>query len=241
MIILYLLAFLACLSLSLAATFFVRKFAHELGWVEAPKLDRHVHTVAVPRIGGVAIVGSFTIVVTVALLIFRWTGIASLIPARPILDLLAPALIVFLLGLYDDLKNIAAGWKFGVEAIAAIILSMGGFGIHNLHFVLGGHELSAAIALPLTVFWVLLITNAFNLIDGLDGLAAGSALFSVLVVFCISLIVPNPLVTFLAIALAGSILGFLKFNFHPATIFLGDSGSLFIGFMLSVLALAGSQ
>ncbi len=77
------------------------------------------------------------------------------------------------------------------------------------------------LGLPLTIFWVLLITNAFNLIDGLDGLAAGSALFSAAVIFILSLFAPNPMVSFLAIALAGAILGFLRFNFHPASIFLG--------------------
>jgi len=88
---------------------------------------------------------------------------------------------------------------------------------------------------------VLAITNAFNLIDGLDGLAAGSALFSTLVAFVISLLNGPSLVTIMTIALAGAILGFLRFNFNPATIFLGDSGSLFIGFILSALALAGAQ
>jgi UDP-GlcNAc:undecaprenyl-phosphate GlcNAc-1-phosphate transferase len=97
------------------------------------------------------------------------------------------------------------------------------------------------LGLPLTVFGVLLITNAFNLIDGLDGLAAGSALFSTIVVLVMSLLMPNPTVTLLAIAVAGAIVGFLRFNFYPASIFLGDSGSLFVGFMLSALALAGSQ
>jgi UDP-GlcNAc:undecaprenyl-phosphate GlcNAc-1-phosphate transferase len=110
-----------------------------------------------------------------------------------------------------------------------------------LGLIHGGQALEWVYCLPLTVLWVLLITNAFNLIDGLDGLAAGSAVFSTVVVFVMSLIAPNPLVAFLAIALAGASLGFLRFNFHPATIFLGDSGSLFIGFMLAALALAGSQ
>jgi UDP-GlcNAc:undecaprenyl-phosphate/decaprenyl-phosphate GlcNAc-1-phosphate transferase len=89
--------------------------------------------------------------------------------------------------------------------------------------------------------WVLLITNAFNLIDGLDGLAAGSAFFSTIVVFASSLLVPNVTVTLLTIALAGVILGFLRFNFYPASIFMGDCGSMFVGFMLAALALCGSQ
>ena len=92
-----------------------------------------------------------------------------------------------------------------------------------------------------TVLWVLAITNAFNLIDGLDGLAAGSALFSTLVAFVVALLNGYSLVTVMTIALAGAILGFLRFNFNPATIFLGDSGSLFIGFVLSALALQGAQ
>ena len=97
------------------------------------------------------------------------------------------------------------------------------------------------VGLPFTILWVLAITNAFNLIDGLDGLAAGSALFSTLVVFVVALLSGYSLVTVMTIALAGAILGFLRYNFNPATIFLGDSGSLFIGFLLSALALAGAQ
>jgi UDP-GlcNAc:undecaprenyl-phosphate GlcNAc-1-phosphate transferase len=97
------------------------------------------------------------------------------------------------------------------------------------------------LGLPFTVLWVLAITNAFNLIDGLDGLAAGSALFSTLVAFVVALLSGTSLVTVMTIALAGAILGFLRYNFNPATIFLGDSGSLFIGFLLSALALKGAQ
>jgi UDP-GlcNAc:undecaprenyl-phosphate GlcNAc-1-phosphate transferase len=162
-------------------------------------------------------------------------------PVIKTVGILGPALIIFLLGLYDDLHSIGPYRKFGVQAIAAVLLYLSGFGIHQLDLFSAGHILQTAVGLPLTVVWVLLITNAFNLIDGLDGLAAGSALFSTVVVLAVSLLIPNPMVTYLTIALAGAILGFLRFNFHPASIFLGDSGSLFIGFMLSALALAGSQ
>jgi UDP-GlcNAc:undecaprenyl-phosphate/decaprenyl-phosphate GlcNAc-1-phosphate transferase len=236
-----LVVFVGCLALSLVATWCVRNFAVTHGLVDAPKLDRHLHREPVPRLGGVAIFLSFAFAMGTTLLIPRWIGLANPLPASQILHLLGPALIIFFLGLYDDLRPIGPYWKFGVQVVAAVSLYFNGFGIHHLHLVSSGLDVRSFVGLPLTVLWVLLITNAFNLIDGLDGLAAGSALFSTVVVFIISLAIPNPLVTFLTIALAGSILGFLRFNFHPASIFLGDSGSLFIGFMLSALALVGSE
>ena len=239
--VIYLLAFLICLSLSVMSTWCVRRLAQAHGWVDPPQLDRHVHIIPVPRLGGVAIYASFTIVIGIALMTRGWLGLASVLPSKIILSLLWPALIVFLLGLYDDMHGVGPYGKFGVQALAAVLLYVGGFGIRHLDLVSSGHTLGSFVGLPLTILWVLLITNAFNLIDGLDGLAAGSALFSTIVVFIASLVVPNPLVTFLTIVLAAAILGFLRFNFHPATIFLGDSGSLFIGFMLSALALEGSQ
>jgi UDP-GlcNAc:undecaprenyl-phosphate/decaprenyl-phosphate GlcNAc-1-phosphate transferase len=237
----YLAAFLMCMCLSVVSTWYMRKVASARGWIHEPKLDRHLHTIPVPRLGGVAIYFSFMSVVILAMALPYFFGTAAPVQGKAMIGLLGPALIVFLLGLYDDVYSLNAYWKFGIEAIAAIGLYAGGYGIHNLGLIHGGQALDWIYGLPLTVLWVLLITNAFNLIDGLDGLAAGSAVFSTVVVFVMSLIVPNPLVAFLAIALAGATLGFLRFNFHPASIFLGDSGSLFIGFMLAALALAGSE
>jgi len=237
----YLAAFLLCLILSIVGTWCVRNVANARGWIHEPKSERHVHTIAVPRLGGVAIYFSFMTVVILGMVIPELLGRGTPLHVKAMAGLLAPALMVFLLGLYDDVFSLNAYWKFGVEAIAAIGLYAGGYGIHNLGLVHGGQELNWIYGLPLTVLWVLLITNAFNLIDGLDGLAAGSAVFSTIVVFVMSLIVPNPLVAFLAIALTGATLGFLRLNFYPASIFLGDSGSLFIGFMLAALALAGSE
>jgi len=230
-------------ALILSATFtkLVRDLAHARGWLETPILDRHVHTVPLPRIGGLAIFVSFAIVIAGALLAAKWWDLSLTLPLIPILKLLGPALIVFLLGLYDDLRGASPGAKFFVQAFAATLLYMGGYGVHHFDLVLSGQVLQTFIGLPLTILWVLLITNAFNLIDGLDGLAAGSALFSTVVIFTLTLFAPNPMVSVIAIALAGAILGFLRFNFHPASIFLGDSGSLFIGFMISALAIASSQ
>jgi UDP-GlcNAc:undecaprenyl-phosphate GlcNAc-1-phosphate transferase len=236
----YALIFLSSLVLSMVLTRQVRALAHARGWLESPHLDRHIHTTPIPRIGGVAIYIAFNVVVVAALLVGA-IGSSFLPPIGSILALFGSALIIFLLGLLDDLYGVSPRGKVFVQAVAATILFMGRFGIHRLDLISSGRGLQSFIGLPLTILWVLLITNAFNLIDGLDGLAAGSALFSTIVVFILSLLTPNPLVTCLAIGLAGSILGFLRFNFHPASIFLGDSGSLFIGFMLSAVALAGSQ
>src|SRR6266481_1445655 len=223
-------------------TRWLRDAAVARGWVKAPELARHVHTRAVPRLGGVAVCVSFTVVVTLCVAGSRLAGLAIPVSLHTLLGILGPSLIIFVLGLYDDVHSVGPYAKLGIQAVAGSLLYFGGFGIHQLWlFSSAEHPLKAVVDLPLTVLWVLLITNAFNLIDGLDGLAAGSAVFTTIVVFVMSLVAPNQLVSFLAIALAGVTLGFLRFNFHPATIFLGDSGSLFIGFMLAGLALAGSQ
>ena len=158
-----------------------------------------------------------------------------------ILRIYVPACLIFCLGIYDDLRGAGPYLKFAVQAIAAAMLFAGGMRVLNLPVIFGSHALPWFVGLPLTVLWVLAVTNAFNLIDGLDGLAAGSALFSTLVVFVVSLVDHSWLGSLMSVTLAGAILGFLRFNFNPATIFLGDSGSLFIGFMLSALALAGAQ
>jgi UDP-GlcNAc:undecaprenyl-phosphate/decaprenyl-phosphate GlcNAc-1-phosphate transferase len=237
----YLLCFLVSVALSLFLTRWVRNYASARGWVATPELDRHVHTTSVPRLGGVAIFGTFAVVAGLGALLSRWAGLPVALPARTVCSIFASASIIFLLGLYDDVRSLGPYWKFGIQILAAILLYAGGVGVHRLDLISSGRTLGTAVALPLTVLWIVLITNAFNLIDGLDGLAAGSAFFSTTVLFVISLLTPNAMVTLLAIALAGAILGFLRFNFHPASIFLGDSGSMFIGFMLAALALAGSE
>jgi len=161
--------------------------------------------------------------------------------ARTLLAIVTPATLIFGVGLLDDFRNLRARTKLGTQIIAAVLLYCAGLRVTYLGAIFGTSALRQVLVLLLTVAWVVAITNAFNLIDGLDGLAAGSAFFSTLVVFVVSILQHNPLVAILAAALAGSILGFLLYNFNPASIFLGDSGSMFIGFILSGLALAGSQ
>ncbi|MFL6212877.1 MAG: MraY family glycosyltransferase [Blastocatellia bacterium] len=190
-----------------------------------------------PRLGGVAIYLAFICVIALSMALSVWTSLDTRLVSRNVFWIISAATVVFLLGLYDDLYNARPATKFVVQGLAAVMLYLGGFGIFSVP--LAGAPLMGWLSLPLTVLWVLWITNAFNLIDGIDGLAAGSALFSTLVVFAVSLTSGNAFISILSLALAGAIVGFLRFNFNPATIFLGDSGSLFIGFLLSALALAG--
>lgn len=233
--------FLSLLS-SFALTRTVRDSATARGWVSPPGQERHLHSSALPRLGGVAIFISFTFCTALAAVWVAWhPELHRHFSIKTVGTILAPAALVFLLGVYDDLRGVGPYLKFSVEAVAASMLFMGGLRIVNIPVVFGDRALPWFVGLPLTIVWVLAITNAFNLIDGLDGLAAGSALFSTLVAFVVALLNGPSLVTVMTIALAGAILGFLRYNFNPATIFLGDSGSLFIGFILSALALYGAQ
>ena len=232
--------FATSLLCSFVLTRFVRNLALAQGWVAAPASDRHVHTEPLPRLGGVAIFLSFLISIGFLLLVIGWHSPAYFSWGRLGTILLAGTL-VFLVGVYDDLRQVGPYVKFGVQAVAGSILFASGLRILDLPLLFGGRHFPWIVGYGLTILWVLAVTNAFNLIDGLDGLAAASALFSTLVVFVVAVVSHSFLVSFLTLALAGTILGFLRYNFNPATIFLGDSGSLFIGFMLSALALQGAQ
>ncbi len=230
------------LLVSFVATREVRDMATRRGWVSVPREGRHVHQAPLPRLGGVAIFLAFSVSLSV------WLGLSLIFPRlidglapSMLLRIYVPACLIFALGIYDDLRGVGPYLKFAVQAIAAAMLFAGGMRVLDLPLIFGSHSLPWFVGLPLTILWVVAVTNAFNLIDGLDGLAAGSALFSTMVFFVVSLVVHSWLGSLMSVTLAGAILGFLRFNFNPATIFLGDSGSLFIGFMLSALALAGAQ
>jgi UDP-GlcNAc:undecaprenyl-phosphate/decaprenyl-phosphate GlcNAc-1-phosphate transferase len=233
--------FLVSFVVSLILTPWVRRYAHSRRWESGPTSDRHIHKSPIPRLGGVAICGSFVLVALLAMLVPKPWGLHFSSPARGVACVCGSIAIIFALGLYDDIRGIGPYAKFAIQAVAASLLYAGGIGVQRLDLYSVGHSLRTLVALPLTIIWVLLITNAFNLLDGLDGLAAGSAFFSTIVLCVMSLFVPHFAVAMLTIVLAGVILGFLPYNFHPASIFLGDSGSMFIGFMLAALALAGSE
>jgi UDP-GlcNAc:undecaprenyl-phosphate/decaprenyl-phosphate GlcNAc-1-phosphate transferase len=235
----YLTVFVVCTLLSFILTRRVRNLAVARGWAAAAESARHIHQQPIPRIGGVAIYLAFVGAVALAMALSVSFAVSTQLVSKPVFWIMGAATVVFLLGLFDDVYSVRPATKFLVEGLAAVMLYLGGFGFFSAP--LTGAPLVSWASLALTILWVLLITNAFNLIDGIDGLAAGSALFSTLAVFVVSLASGNVVVSVLTLALTGAILGFLRFNFNPATIFLGDSGSLFIGFLLSALALAGTQ
>jgi len=238
----YLGIFAASVLSSFILTRYVRNLAMARGWVAGPGLDRHLHSMPLPRLGGVAIFLAFLFSIGIARLVGWWNPRFRFeFSWSALLTILLPGFIVFLLGLYDDLHPVGPYFKFAVQVLAGAILFAGGLRILDLPVLFNQYHFPWFVGLPLTILWVLGITNAFNLIDGLDGLAAGSALFSTLVVFVVALLSHSSFVSVMALILAGATLGFLRFNFNPATIFLGDCGSLFIGFMLSALALQGMQ
>jgi UDP-GlcNAc:undecaprenyl-phosphate GlcNAc-1-phosphate transferase len=238
----YLISFAVSLLSSFVLTWAVRNLAMGRGWAAPPIQDRDLHETPLPRLGGVPVFLSFLIAIAITWLAsLRFPALADGFSIRSLLIVLVPATLIFLLGLYDDIHSVGPYTKFAVQGVAAILLFAGGLRILDLPVLFGARHLGWYIGLPITVLWVIGITNAFNLIDGLDGLAAGSALFSTFVVFVVAISSGSSQVSLLTIALAGAILGFLRFNFNPATIFLGDSGSLFIGFILSALALQGAE
>ncbi|HXU17291.1 MAG TPA: MraY family glycosyltransferase [Terriglobales bacterium] len=242
MTLVYLGTFASSLLVSFIATKVIRDLANRKGWVSAPHNPRHLHTSPLPRLGGVAIALSFFVAILLGLSVQQFFQAESALPALyPLLTIFPPALLIFLLGIYDDVRTVGPYLKFGVQALAGAMLFAGGLRISDIPLLFGTHQFAWFVGLPLTIFWVMAITNAFNLIDGLDGLAAGSALFSTMVMFVVAVLGGMSLVSLVTLALAGAILGFLRYNFNPATIFLGDCGSLFVGFLLSALALQGAQ
>jgi UDP-GlcNAc:undecaprenyl-phosphate GlcNAc-1-phosphate transferase len=185
----YLGTFVGSVLLSFALTKYVRDVATVHGWVAAPALDRHLHSRPLPRFGGVAIFVSFVLTFPLALIAgWHYFAVGFGLSGKTLLTLLAPGCLIFGLGVYDDIYSVSPYAKVAVQAIAGAMLFAGGLRILDLPVLFGSRHFSWFVGLPMTVLWVLAITNAFNLIDGLDGLAAGSALFSTIVVFAVAFV-----------------------------------------------------
>ena len=236
---LYLFGLVVAVGSSAALTYVVREFARRAGLVD-PCNERSVHVHPVPRIGGVAIVLAVALAMVATVALFGSQMFA--VKARGLATVVGGAVAMHLVGLFDDIRPMRARWKFLAQIIIACAVFVAGLRVTTLSLpFVGMLELGGVIGMVFTVVWLVGITNAFNLIDGLDGLAAGAALFALTTMFVVASL--NGLVgaATVTIILAGATVGFLCFNFHPASIFLGDSGSLFLGFMLAGIGLLGSQ
>jgi UDP-GlcNAc:undecaprenyl-phosphate GlcNAc-1-phosphate transferase len=235
----YVFSFAVSVIASALATWCVRGVARRYRLAMPSPASRHIHTTPTPRLGGVAVFLTFSTIYGLCLLAGSHQWAANL--TSPVVSRIALISIAFFaVGLCDDLKTLSAWTKLAVQIGGATALYFSGihFGLCTSHVFSAGT--SRFLCWLVTTFWVVLICNAINLIDGLDGLAAGAALFSMVTIFSLAF-ASRPGVAFSTTVLAGSVVGFLIFNFNPASIFLGDGGSLFVGFMLSGLVLAEAQ
>jgi UDP-GlcNAc:undecaprenyl-phosphate GlcNAc-1-phosphate transferase len=224
-------------AISLIATPAARGIAWWLGILDRPG-PRKVHAHAVARLGGAAVVLSATAGLAALAAVVSPGPLAVLGGSR--WPILAGAALVFAGGLWDDLRGSSPATRLLVEVVAAALVIGSGATIDRL--TLGGatYELGVA-SIPVTLAWILVVTNAFNLIDGLDGLAAGLAAIAAATCAAILTARGHTAEALVLVGLLGAVLGFLPYNFHPASIFLGDSGSLVIGFVLAVTAITGWQ
>jgi UDP-GlcNAc:undecaprenyl-phosphate GlcNAc-1-phosphate transferase len=231
----FILAICAGLS-SLLLTPVVRDFALRRQWVDEPDLDRKRHSIACPRLGGVPIAIAYTTALVTLLLIDPWSR-AALSHFDRAWEILAAGAVMFAIGLFDDFTALKPWQKLAGEIAAATLMWDGGVQIHTLgHFVLPN-----AWGALLTIGWLVGCTNAFNLIDGADGLAGGLALVASLAVLAAGIVHRDAAMILISAPLAAALVGFLRFNFNPATIFLGDCGSLLVGFLLASSAVIWSQ
>jgi len=233
-------AFGLAFGLALALTPPIRELARRRGLLDRPDGWRKSHPIPVPRLGGVAVYLAFVVALAGYLSVVRsedWHDQA----AQAYLSLLLASTAVLIVGLLDDLAGVRPLSKILVQAAAGAYLYANGYRIELLSNPFGQTLALGPLSLPLTLLWFVGMSNALNLIDGLDGLAAGVGLFAASASFVAALVNERWEIALLCAALAGALLGFLRYNFAPASIFLGDSGSLFLGFVLAALAVRGSM
>jgi UDP-GlcNAc:undecaprenyl-phosphate/decaprenyl-phosphate GlcNAc-1-phosphate transferase len=232
-------AFVLAMLIAAALTPLVRRLALRTGAVDAPG-GRRVHGRQVPRLGGLAVVAACFI--PLGLLFAHETAVARLFLAQPLLllGLATGGLMMASLGALDDLQGVRAWHKLWVQLLAALVAFACGFRIESVDLPFVGNLSMGVFALPVTIFWIVGVINALNLIDGLDGLAGGVAFFVCFANFVVAWLNGAPLVMLLSATLGGAILGFLLYNFNPASIFMGDSGSMFLGYVLATSSMLGA-
>ncbi|MBD3306526.1 undecaprenyl/decaprenyl-phosphate alpha-N-acetylglucosaminyl 1-phosphate transferase [candidate division KSB3 bacterium] len=237
----YLFLSFAAFLLSVVCTPIIRRTCERRAVLDFPTLSRKIHTNPVPRLGGIAIYLAFFLPLFA---IFLIDGRISALFARRLdilLSLFFTSTLVFAIGVYDDIRGATVVQKFSVECLAAIIIYFLGFQSQLITIPFVGSGSLGVLGFPVTILWIVGVTNAINFIDGVDGLAGGVGLFSVSTMFILALFLQSTLTACFAAALAGGLLGFLLYNFAPASIFMGDSGSLFVGFTIAAISLYGSQ
>ena len=228
----------ASLIFSLFLTPLVRNVAWHFGIVDQPDQERKIHSSPIPRIGGVAIFAS-VIGAYGLLLIVRFSSGAIVWADLPLVLRILPALaVVFGIGLIEDIYATSPWVRLSAETLASVLAWMGGIRIAAIN----GYSFSGVtVSLIVTVLWIVTCTNAINLIDGVDGLAAGVSLFASITMLLAALLEHNYAMALAVVPLAGALLGFLRYNFTPASIFLGDSGSLTLGFLLGCIGVIWAE
>ncbi len=237
---LYLVITTCAASLAWVLTPWIRRVAIVSGILDYPG-GRKVHLVSTPRFGGVAIYLAFLLT---ALGVYWYRELAS--PSFPFdviqfSGLMFGATAILLVGIYDDLWDLRAGVKLGLEVLVALVVAGLGIRIETVTIPGVGLLELGVWSIPATVLWIVGIANAFNLIDGIDGLSTGVAMIASTISFMISMYLGRTEVALYFAVLAGATLGFLRYNYNPAQVFLGDSGSLFLGYTLAVVSLLGLQ
>ncbi|WP_422449049.1 glycosyltransferase family 4 protein [Thermoanaerobacterium sp. DL9XJH110] len=227
---LYIYAFLTALVISYLVTPAVSKLAWKIGAIDVPRDGRRVHKKPVPRLGGLAIFAAFMAVGLITLPL-NFSSVRGM--------LIGGAFIV-MVGVLDDVYSLPPKVKLAGQVAAACILVLFGLKVEWVTNPLGGMFFLGKWSVPITLFWVVGITNTLNFIDGLDGLAAGIAAIASFTMMLVNLSLGQSNAVLMTALLAGAAVGFLPHNFNPAKIFMGDTGAMFLGFMLSAVAIDGA-
>jgi len=247
--------FLVAGAIGLAVAYLLTPFivwlATRLGVLAQPG-GRHIHRMPIPRLGGIAIYLAFVVAVLAGLPLERAIKVTEdahqilvtipFTPAfdRPVIGVLLGATVITILGIIDDIRGVAASEKLFGQLVAAVVPLSFGVGMDVLTNPLGGMVFLGPFGMALTVIWLVALCNVMNLIDGIDGLAAGIAAIAGGTVFIASYQRGDLATAMLAVALIGGTLGFLPYNFSPARIFLGDTGSMLLGYLLGSLSVLGT-
>lgn len=223
-------AFSVALALSFALTPVVKMFAKKVGAIDVPRDARRMHKVPIPRLGGLAIFLGFLI----SFLLFGRIDSQTK-------SILLGAVLIVCLGVIDDIHPLKPLVKFAGQIVAALIPVCSGVVVRTLMnpFSDSGLIDLGIFAVPLTVVWIVGVTNAVNMIDGLDGLAVGVSTIATITVFTIAVLVSEGYIAVCMAALAGACIGFMPYNMNPAKIFMGDTGSMFLGYILATISIQG--